>query len=131
MSESVTDKSLTDTAIAIGEQGVSRLRRHLLGSRARIEELNVELGNELHEDLMTLNMGPQHPATHGVLRIVLTMDGEVILDAEPVVGYLHRGKEKMAEHLSFFQFIPHTDRLDYLAPQINNVAFSESGDGCG
>ncbi|MFQ5506991.1 MAG: NADH dehydrogenase (quinone) subunit D [Planctomycetota bacterium] len=75
---------------------------------------------------MTLNMGPQHPSTHGVLRIVLTMDGEVILDAEPVVGYLHRGKEKMGEHLRFFQYIPHTDRLDYLAPQINNVAFCKA-----
>jgi len=120
VSETVTTHQKT---ITIGEQGVSPLRRELLGNNARIEELNLELGNELHEDLMTLNMGPQHPATHGVLRVVLTMDGEVILDAEPVVGYLHRGKEKMAEHLTYFQYIPHTDRLDYLAPQINNVAY--------
>ncbi|MEZ5988506.1 MAG: NADH dehydrogenase (quinone) subunit D [Planctomycetota bacterium] len=72
---------------------------------------------------MTLNMGPQHPSTHGVLRLVLTLDGEIVLDAEPVIGYLHRAKEKMAEHLTYFQYIPHTDRLDYLAPQINNVGF--------
>jgi NADH-quinone oxidoreductase subunit D len=79
-------------------------------------------GEDLHEDLLTLNMGPQHPSTHGVLRIVLTLDGEIIVHAEPVVGYLHRAKEKMAENLTYLQFIPHTDRLDYLAPQINNVA---------
>ena len=78
---------------------------------------------DLHEDLLTLNMGPQHPSTHGVLRIVLTLDGEIVVHAEPVVGYLHRGKEKMAENLTYLQFIPHTDRLDYLAPLINNVAY--------
>jgi NADH-quinone oxidoreductase subunit D len=82
-----------------------------------------DFAEDLHEDLLTLNMGPQHPSTHGVLRIVLTLDGEIVVHAEPVVGYLHRGKEKMAENLTYLQFIPHTDRLDYLAPQINNVAF--------
>ncbi len=56
----------------------------------------------------------------------LTLDGEVVVDAEPVVGYLHRGKEKMAESLSYFQYIPHTDRLDYLGPQINNVAYCQT-----
>lgn len=112
--------------ITIGEQGISPLRRKLEVSDSNLEVLDEALGNELHEDLMTLNMGPQHPSTHGVLRIVLTMDGEIILDAEPVIGYLHRAKEKMAEHLSYFQFIPHTDRLDYLAPLINNVGFCQT-----
>ena len=112
--------------ITIGEQGLSLLRRKLESSDENLEVLDDALGNELHEDLMTLNMGPQHPSTHGVLRIVLTMDGEIILDAEPVIGYLHRAKEKMAEHLSFFQYIPHTDRLDYLAPLINNVAYCQT-----
>lgn len=111
--------------IEIGQQGLSPFRRQVLAS-AEKADLDRELGHDLHEDLMTLNMGPQHPSTHGVLRVVLTMDGEIVLDAEPVVGYLHRGKEKMAETLTFLQFIPHTDRLDYLAPQINNVAFVQA-----
>ena len=62
-----------------------------------------------------LNMGPQHPATHGVLRLVLRMDGENILDLVPDLGYLHRGFEKIAENRTYKQFLPFTDRLDYLA----------------
>jgi len=72
---------------------------------------------------MVLNMGPQHPATHGVLRILLRLDGETIIKAVPEIGYLHRGYEKLAENMTFHEFIPHTDRLDYLAPLSNNVAF--------
>jgi NADH-quinone oxidoreductase subunit D len=72
---------------------------------------------------MILNMGPSHPATHGVLRIVLELDGELITKATPDVGYLHRGDEKIAENLTYQQFIPYTDRLDYLAPLANNVAY--------
>jgi len=71
-----------------------------------------------------LNMGPQHPSTHGVLRIVLELDGEVIVKATPVVGYLHRAMEKLAESMTFHMFTPYTDRLDYLAPLANNVALS-------
>jgi NADH-quinone oxidoreductase subunit D len=73
---------------------------------------------------MTVNMGPSHPATHGVLRLILTLDGERVVKAEPVVGYLHRGMEKIAENKTYTQFIPYTDRLDYLAPLSNNVAFA-------
>jgi NADH-quinone oxidoreductase subunit D len=73
---------------------------------------------------MTLNMGPQHPATHGVLRLRLTLDGETILDVEPVVGYLHRGKEKMAEELGWRKFLPHTDRMDYCTPVIPNLGYA-------
>jgi NADH-quinone oxidoreductase subunit D len=72
---------------------------------------------------MVLNMGPSHPSTHGVLRLVLELDGEVITKATPDVGYLHRGDEKIAENLTYTQFIPYTDRLDYLAPLANNVAY--------
>ncbi len=68
-------------------------------------------------------MGPSHPATHGVLRLKLEMDGEVITKAEPDVGYLHRGDEKIAENMTYNQFIPYTDRLDYLAPLANNVHY--------
>ena len=73
---------------------------------------------------MTLNMGPSHPATHGVLRLVLELDGEVVTKATPDMGYLHRGDEKIAENMQYNQFIPYTDRLDYLAPLANNVAYS-------
>ncbi len=73
---------------------------------------------------MTLNMGPQHPATHGVLRLVVTLDGEHIEHVDPVVGYLHRGKEKSCESLGWHKFFPHTDRLDYVQPFINNIAYA-------
>src|ERR1700744_3937838 len=73
---------------------------------------------------MILNMGPSHPATHGVLRLVLELDGEVITKATPDVGYLHRGDEKIAENMQYNQFVPYTDRLDYLAPLANNVAYA-------
>ena len=79
---------------------------------------------ELHGEKMTLNMGPSHPATHGVLRLVLELDGEIISKATPEIGYLHRGDEKIAENMTYTQFIPYTDRLDYLAPLANNVAYA-------
>lgn len=73
---------------------------------------------------MVLNMGPSHPSTHGVLRLILELDGEEIIKATPDVGYLHRGDEKIAENMTWTQFIPYTDRLDYLAPLSNNVAYA-------
>lgn len=73
---------------------------------------------------VTVSMGPQHPATHGVLQVLLELDGEIVVKATPVVGYLHRGYEKIAEAKTFHQFIPYTDRLDYLAPLSNNVAYA-------
>ena len=79
---------------------------------------------ELQGEKMVLNMGPSHPSTHGVLRIILELDGEIITKATPDVGYLHRGDEKIAENMTYTQFIPYTDRLDYLAPLANNVAYA-------
>ena len=72
---------------------------------------------------MILNMGPQHPATHGVLRLLLRLDGETVIACVPDLGYLHRGYEKMAENMTYYEYIPHTDRLDYLSPMANNVAW--------
>ena len=80
--------------------------------------------DDLMGEKMVLNMGPSHPATHGVLRLVLELDGEVISKAEPDVGFLHRGDEKIAENMHYNQFVPYTDRLDYLAPLANNVAYA-------
>lgn len=83
-------------------------------------------GPEVHETVtreLTLNMGPQHPSTHGVLRIILTLSGERVLNAESIVGYLHRGVEKIAESRNYHSFIPYTDRLDYMAGMSNNLAY--------
>jgi NADH-quinone oxidoreductase subunit D len=97
-------------------------------SRAAELVESANQANDVQGDLLgeklVLNMGPSHPATHGVLRLVLEMDGEVITKATPEVGYLHRGDEKIAENMHYNQFVPYTDRLDYLAPLANNVAYA-------
>jgi NADH-quinone oxidoreductase subunit D len=72
---------------------------------------------------MVLNMGPQHPSTHGVLRVILELDGEIVLKADPVIGYLHTGIEKSCESKTYSQCITLTDRIDYLAPLSNNLGF--------
>lgn len=76
------------------------------------------------EELMILNLGPQHPATHGVLRLVLTLDGETIVECKPVIGYLHTGIEKTFEHRKYQQCVALTDRMDYLNSLGNNLGFS-------
>ncbi len=73
------------------------------------------------ERQLTLNMGPQHPSTHGVMRVILKLDGEVITDCDPVLGYLHRGTEKLGEAHRYAQVIPWTDRTDYVAAPMNNL----------
>ena len=73
------------------------------------------------ESQMVLNMGPQHPSTHGVLRVILRLDGEVIIDCDPVIGYLHRGVEKLGESHRYAQVVPWTDRTDYVAAPMNNL----------
>lgn len=111
-----------------------------LRSQAEIDELNRKRQEKIYNTLldkdtelifddplendMVLNMGPQHPATHGVLRVLLRLDGETIIKCVPELGYLHRGYEKLAENCTLHEFIPHTDRLDYLAPMQNNVGVS-------
>src|ERR1022692_881869 len=86
---------------------------------ARLRSADPDIGEK-----MVLNMGPSHPATHGVLRLVLELDGEIITKATPDIGFLHRGDEKIAENMQYNQFVPYTDRLDYLAPLANNVAYA-------
>ena len=71
---------------------------------------------------MTINFGPQHPAAHGVLRLVLEMDGEVVERADPHIGLLHRGTEKLIEHKTYLQAIPYFDRLDYVSPMCQEHA---------
>ena len=77
----------------------------------------------LRTEPITINIGPQHPSTHGVFRLRVTFDGEVIVDVEPVFGYLHRGSEKLAEERNYVQVLTLTDRLDYVASMTNNQAY--------
>ena len=84
----------------------------------------AEAVNQKESQKMALNVGPSHPTTHGVLRLMMDLDGDVITRCEPVLGYLHRGDEKIAENMTYNQFVPYTDRLDYLSPLANNVAYA-------
>ncbi|TMC21889.1 MAG: NADH-quinone oxidoreductase subunit D [Chloroflexi bacterium] len=93
------------------------------GRTYTIEE-NELLDDGQRSDTMTINMGPQHPSTHGVLRLILTIEGETVLKAVPDIGFLHTGIEKTAEAKSYHQALVLTDRMDYLAPLSNNLAYS-------
>jgi NADH-quinone oxidoreductase subunit D len=98
--------------------------RDTAGRATALTRASPEDSQELQGEKLVLNMGPSHPSTHGVLRIILELDGETITKAIPDIGYLHRGDEKIAENMTWTQFIPYTDRLDYLAPLANNVAYA-------
>ena len=83
-----------------------------------------DLDADVQTEEMLVNMGPQHPSTHGVLRLVLRTDGEMILEAIPHIGYLHRCAEKIGENLAYYQYVPYTDRMDYLAGMNNNLGWA-------
>ena len=90
----------------------------------QIGDVGAQAASHLDGDKMALNVGPSHPTTHGVLRLMMELDGDLITNCQPVLGYLHRGDEKIAENMTYNQFVPYTDRLDYLAPLANNVAYA-------
>src|SRR4030081_4148463 len=93
----------------------------------RVAAADAALREPADDDIgkkMVLNMGPSHPATHGVLRVVLELDGEIITKATPDIGYLHRGDEKIAENMQYNQFVPYTDRLGYILPLSDHVAYA-------
>src|ERR1700752_2642568 len=79
--------------------------------------------DESQDSVWTLNFGPQHPATHTTLRLVLKLDGERVVDALPDIGFLHSGFEKLGEHLDYNQYVTITDRMNYSSPVANNVAW--------
>ncbi len=84
---------------------------------------NIKIFDALEQEITTLNLGPTHPATHGVFQNVLKMDGEKIIACEPTIGYIHRAFEKIAEHRPFYQITPLTDRLNYCSSPINNFGW--------
>ena len=91
-----------------------------------LETIPTETSNRPAEEgpqLATLNFGPQHPAAHGVLRLILDLDGEIVTRVDPHIGLLHRGTEKLIEHKTYLQAIPYFDRLDYVAPMNQEHAF--------
>ncbi|MGI8604221.1 MAG: NADH dehydrogenase (quinone) subunit D [Verrucomicrobiales bacterium] len=107
------------------EQTVVALQTRDAAARAaEATEAYQDRTEDLIGEKMVLNVGPSHPATHGVLRLVLELDGEIITKADPDIGFLHRGDEKIAENMHYNQFVPYTDRLDYIAPLANNVAYA-------
>src|SRR5712671_3308273 len=95
----------------------------VLGASATLEAETPVDQQPPHHKLMTLNMGPQHPSTHGVLRILLELDGETIIKAQPDIGFLHTGIEKQCETKTYQQVVPLTDRVDYLANLSNNLCY--------
>ncbi len=89
----------------------------------RLQPFFENINFEKNDNQMVINLGPQHPSSHGQLRLILTLDGEKVVKADPHVGYMHRGMEKMAENMIYNEFIPTTDRMDYIAASSNNHAF--------
>lgn len=111
---------ITNTATI---ERVEKLRQSKILREVQDKDTVAMFEDPLEND-MVLNMGPQHPATHGVLRVLLRLDGERVVKCIPELGYLHRGFEKIAENMTYHEFIPHTDRLDYLSPMSNNVGIA-------
>jgi len=113
----------TNIKSASEAEHIYRIRQSKIVKELTDKDVSLLFDDPLENDLI-LNMGPQHPATHGVLRVLLRLDGETIVKCVPELGYLHRGYEKIAENMTYHDFIPYTDRLDYLSPLGNNVALT-------
>jgi len=113
------------TEMAPFEMGPERVAREQEALKFRPEDWGMKQSNDDNE-YMFLNLGPNHPSVHGVFRIALQLDGEVIVDSVPDIGYHHRGAEKMAERQTWHSYIPYTDRIDYLGGVMNNLAYIQS-----
>src|SRR3984885_2437731 len=103
------------TPLANGANGVRRMPLELAA--------NADPAQDEREFLWTLNFGPQHPATHTTLRLILTLDGETVIKAVPDIGYLHSGFEKLGEDLDFNQYVTIVDRMNYISPLSNELAW--------
>src|SRR3954447_22255697 len=105
---------------------VERMRE--IGAVLRVTEADAEVADVSDrvpdDETMIINMGPQHPSTHGVLRIMMELSGETVLRAKPIVGYLHTGMEKTAEELTYVQGSTNVTRMDYASPLANELVFS-------
>ena len=115
-----------DLRAARGQRGRVPRQHRARSRQARALRHEAKAMAEIRTETMTVNMGPQHPSTHGVLRLVLELDGEVIQSVMPTIGYLHTGIEKTAEQKKWQQVIPLVERMDYLAAQSNSLAYALS-----
>src|SRR5690348_18313229 len=106
-----------------GTDAAGRSLKQLVLGRKDVQDLS-DVEQDLPPDLMTVNMGPSHPAMHGTVRIVLTVDGERVVAGDVQPGYLHRCFEKESEHATYTQVFPYTDRLNYVSPMINNCGWA-------
>jgi NADH-quinone oxidoreductase subunit D len=108
----------TRTPEQMGRDAIGRTEAQVIGT-SPIERTSLDR----EEELFTINMGPHHPATHGVLRLLVSLEGEVVRDLKPVMGYVHTGIEKSCEQKSYWKVIPFVERMDYLSYYFNMQAF--------
>lgn len=118
--EVIIDPVVIDSAVnkVTGEVGIDQLEPHELARMRQDREKQLDIRN------FTLNFGPQHPAAHGVLRLVMELDGEVAIKLDPHIGLLHRGTEKLIEYKTYLQALPYFDRLDYVSMMAQEQCFS-------
>ena len=109
----------TRTPEQMGRDAIGRTEAQVIGT-SPIERTSLDR----EEELFTINMGPHHPATHGVLRLLVSLEGEVVRDLKPVMGYVHTGIEKSCEQKSYWKVIPFVERMDYLSYYFNMQAVS-------
>ncbi|HEX4837205.1 MAG TPA: NADH-quinone oxidoreductase subunit D [Solirubrobacteraceae bacterium] len=113
--------TVTDRSASESERTISEYRRQ--EESITLSAVGEQLAEAPHDELFTLNFGPHHPATHGVLRLLVTLQGEVVRSIKPIIGYVHTGIEKTAEDKSYWKVIPVVERMDYLAYYFNSMAF--------